>query len=75
MRFLERSTDRKTVAIGQKAAYFTGTEYFVNMIEGGGMYGFDGICRLAEMLEDAYMHPKETRNIIQIKGWGCGVCS
>lgn len=75
MRFLERSTDRKTVAIGQKAAYFTGTQYFVNMIEGGGMYGFDGICRLVEMLEDAYMHPKETRNIIQIKGWGCGVCS
>ena len=75
MRFLERSTDRKIVAIGQKAAYFTGTEYFVNMIEGGGMYGFDGICKLAEMIEDAYMNTKDVRNIIQIKGWGCGVCS
>jgi len=75
MRFLSRSTDEKIIAIGQKAAYFTGTANFVNIIEGGGMYGFDGIQRLAGLLTDACQNEKDTRKLIQIKGWGCGCCS
>ncbi|MGI5824411.1 MAG: nitrogenase component 1 [Bacillota bacterium] len=71
MRVLNRISEEKTVAIGQKAAYFTGTNNFVNIVEGGGMYGFDGICRLAELMKDAYLHEKDAKKLIQIKGLGC----
>ena len=61
----------KVVAIGQKAAYFCDTPYFVNMLEGGGFWGFDGIVHLAEAVCDAVINEKDTKKIIQIKGWGC----
>ncbi|PJI10437.1 MULTISPECIES: nitrogenase component 1 [Clostridium] len=71
MRVLPRKSNEKMLAIGQKAAYFTGTENFVNIVQGGGMYGFDGICRMADLMMDAYINTKDTRNLIQIKGLGC----
>ena len=74
MRVAPNRTDGKVLAIGQKAAYFTGTDNFVNMVEGGGMYGFDGISRLAGLMTDAFLHEKDTRKLIQIKGLGCGCC-
>lgn len=74
MRLLSRNSDEKILAIGQKAAYFTGSDHFVNIVEGGGMYGFDGICRLAGLLTDSYLHSKDARSLIQIKGLGCGCC-
>jgi hypothetical protein len=74
MRVSSRESAEKTLALGQKAAYFTGTPYFVNIVEGGGMYGFDGIARLAGLMEEAFAQPKDTRKLIQIKGLGCG-CS
>ncbi|MGI5892981.1 MAG: nitrogenase component 1 [Candidatus Merdivicinus sp.] len=61
----------KLLAIGQKAAYFTGTSYFVNLLEGGGLYGFDGIRLLAEKMEQAAKTEKDVPSIIQVKGWGC----
>jgi len=61
----------RILAIGQKAAWFTGTEYFVNMIEGGGLYGYSGIVRFLEIMEEAYDSPKDTRDIIPRKGIGC----
>ena len=63
--------DNKVLAIGQKAAWFTGTEYFVNMIEGGGLYGFSGIEKFLSIMEEAYNTPKDTRDIIPRKGIGC----
>lgn len=63
--------DGKLLAIGQKAAYFTGTGYFLNLIEGDGHYGFDGIARLAEELAEAAREEKDVPSIIQVKGWGC----
>lgn len=72
MRVLSRKCSEKILAIGQKAAYFTGSDNFVNIVEGGGMYGFDGICRMAELMTDAYLHKKDARSLIQIKGLGCG---
>ena len=72
MRVLPRKTDEKTLAIGQKAAYFTGTPYFVNTVECGGYYGFTGIRQMLALMEDAFLHEKDTRKLIQIKGWGCG---
>ena len=61
----------KILAIGQKAAWFTGTEFFVNMIEGGGLYGFSGIEKFLSIMEEAYNTPKDTRDIIPRKGIGC----
>ena len=62
------------LAIGQKAAYFSGTRHFVNIVAGGGMYGFDGVARLAALIEDAAAHEKDTERVIQHKGLGCRSC-
>ncbi|MGI5979153.1 MAG: nitrogenase component 1 [Oscillospiraceae bacterium] len=73
-RVLPRETDEPVLAVGQKAAYFTGTRNFVNVVEGGGAWGFDGIVRMARELIDAYLHEKDPRTQIQPKGLGCGYC-
>ncbi len=59
------------LAVGQKAAYFTGTRYLVNLVEGGGLWGYDGIVRLAGWMRKAASKEADVENIIQIKGWGC----
>ena len=64
-------TDPSVVAIGQKAAYFTGTDRFINMIEGDGTDGLRSIAWLARRLIDAFEHPKSARETIQIKALGC----
>lgn len=64
-------TRGKLLAIGQKAAYFTGTGYFVNLLEGGSFYGYNGIRQLAEELQQAVLAEKDVPGIIQVKGWGC----
>ena len=74
MRVLPRKHETEALAIGQKAAYFTGCENFVNIVEGGGMYGYDGICRLCGLMIDAYLNPKNIQDNIRIKGLGCGGC-
>ena len=75
MRFASREREQKVLALGQKAAYFAGTPHFVNVVECGGMFGFDGICRLAKLMEEAFCEEKDTKSLIQIKGLGCGCCS
>ena len=74
MRVLPRETDEKMLAIGQKAAYFTGARNFVNIVEGGGMYGFDGIRRLASLMEEASLTERDAADYIQQKGLGCTCC-
>lgn len=74
MCMIERTSKEKTVAIGQKAAYFAGTEHFVNIVEDGGLYGFDGILKLTDMLCEAYENAKDVRTLIEKKGLGCGGC-
>jgi len=74
LRVLPRGSEEKLLAIGQKAAYFTGSDHFVNIVEGGGMYGFDGIKNLAGLMEDAFINPKDAKQLIQQKGLGCGCC-
>ena len=66
-----RTPCKNVLAIGQKAAYFNGTNHFVNLLEGGGLYGFEGICALCDLIEEAAREEKDTRSIIQVKGWGC----
>ena len=71
MRTNDREQKEKYLALGQKAAYFTNTDYFVNEVECGGHYGFDGIKKLAENLIDAFKTKKDTSTLIQKKGLGC----
>ena len=64
----------KVLAIGQKAAYFTGTDRFVDIVEGGGMFGYDALLKLAGLMEEAFTTPKDTKKTISHKGWGCDSC-
>ncbi len=75
MRFANHG-DRQpqSLAIGQKAAYFEDTRHFVNLVNGGGLYGFDGIGQLADLIIDAWEHEKETQTVIQYKGIQCESC-
>ena len=64
----------EVLAIGQKAAWFEGTEHFVNVVQGGGLFGFAGIRETMHLIEEAYKEPKDTKNLIIRKGWGCESC-
>ncbi len=59
-----------TVAVGQKAAWYEQTEYFVNMIEGGGLWGYQGVRRLCDLIREAAMNPKDHKEIVPRKGLG-----
>ncbi len=74
MRFHSREGGEKVLAIGQKAAYFAGTDYFVNVVESGGLYGYDGIAQIGGLMRDAFENPKDRKTIIQRKGYGCESC-
>jgi len=76
MRFAGKGVHERgdVLAIGQKAAYFSGTKHFVNIVSGGGMYGFDGIARLADRMVEAATHEQDTETVIQYKGLGCRSC-
>ena len=74
MRFGAHEAEGDYLAIGQKAAYFTNSNHFVNLVSGGGMLGYQAILYLTELLMDAYLHEKDMRGLIQIKGKGCEVC-
>ena len=62
------------LAIGQKAAWFSGTAHFVNAVYGAGLWGFDGILMLCDLMEQAYREEKDTKDLITRKGWGCASC-
>ena len=74
MRVLPRGGGEEVLAIGQKAAYFSRSRHFVNLVQGEGLYGFDGIRRTAELMMDAYREEKDTEKLVIQKGWGCECC-
>ena len=74
MRLLPREQKEKILAIGQKAAYFADTPYFVNIVEDDGQYGYAGIRAMMGQMIESLENEKDTRALIQIKGLGCGVC-
>ena len=75
MRFMHHEKiDEKWLAIGQEASYFTGTDNYVDVIENGGRFGFDGIKAMAAWMKDAFQNKKDAKSLIQIKGWGCASC-
>ena len=59
------------LAVGPKAAWFCGTKHFVNLVDFGGMWGYSGIRKLAGLMEDAFEHAKDTRDLVPRKGLGC----
>ncbi|MEE1008643.1 MAG: nitrogenase [Agathobacter sp.] len=71
MRMLNRDLPYKVLALGQKAAYFTNSGYFVNFVEGGGYFGFMGIAKIAELMAEAFNECKDTRGLISQKGYNC----
>lgn len=76
MRFeaTDEATSREVLAIGQKAAWFANTRTFVDIVAGGGLYGYDGIRQLCGLIAEAWMKDKDTRTVISHKGWGCKSC-
>lgn len=74
MRRIPSGSEGKVLALGQKAAYFTDSPYFVNLVENGGLYGFEGIRHLAELMKEALQKPKDVERTISIKGLGCESC-
>ena len=74
MRFLAAKEPTAYLAIGQKAAHFLNTPHFVNVVEGGGMLGYQACLKTMELIREAYKEEKDMRALIQIKGMGCGGC-
>ena len=74
MRFSNHQEMGQYLAIGQKAAYFTNSNHFVNLVSGGGMMGYQAILHLTELMEEAFHQEKDMRSLIQIKGKGCEIC-
>lgn len=74
MRFLAEKDPSDYLAIGQKAAHFLNTAHFVNVVEGGGMLGYQAIVKTLQLMREAFLEEKDTRNLIQVKGMGCGGC-
>ena len=74
MRFLAAKAPSDYLAIGQKAAHFTNTNHFVNVVEGGGMLGYQAVVQTLAKMQEAFREEKDMRNLIQIKGMGCSGC-
>lgn len=74
MRFLAEKEPSGFLAIGQKAAHFMNTNHFVNVVEGGGMLGYQAVIKTLELMREAFTEEKDMRSLIQIKGMGCGGC-
>ena len=53
------------------AAYFTDSNYFVNIVENSGLYGYTGLLKLISLTSEAFKEEKDMRRIVQIKAWGC----
>lgn len=70
----EEKGEAKILAIGQKAAVFEETNHFVNVVEGGGMTGYEAVIRTCRLIREAFLEEEEMRELVQVKGLGCEVC-
>ena len=71
---LDHGDAPETLAIGPKAAWLTGTDHFVNLVEMNGMWGYDALIRLSSMMEEAFLHAGDPRDVLPRKGFGCESC-
>lgn len=65
---LFRHRNREAVGIGLDAAYIAGTDHVLNIINDEELYGYDGIIRLMELIEDAVLRPTSLEAIIKDYG-------
>ena len=70
----QRDNEVRMLAIGQKAAAFENTGNFVNIVEGGGMNGYEAVTRTCRLMREAFCEEKPMRELVQVKGLGCEVC-
>ena len=73
-RLTPRTRPEPALAIGQKAAWFTGTRHFVNLVQGGGLWGFAGVRTLARLMQEAWQTESDPEDLIPRKGLGCESC-
>ncbi len=71
LRMKQRGTGEKVLALGQIAAWAEGTPWFVNLVEGGGLWGYGGIRTLANWMVEAAQTKKDTKDLVPRKGLGC----
>lgn len=62
--------DDKFLAIGQKAAYYSNTGHFVNLIYQSGLLGFRGITKLCALMIEAAENVKDTEAVLSEKAIG-----
>lgn len=74
MRFHAPKEPTDFLAVGQKAAHFCNTTHFVNVVEGGGMIGFQAVRKTLALMRQAYREEKPLKELIGVKGMGCGGC-
>ena len=74
LRVASREREREMLAIGPRAAWFTGTSHFVHIVQDGGLWGFAGVRALARLMREAWEREKDAQDIIPRKGLGCVSC-
>ncbi len=58
------------LALGQKAAYYSNTGHFVNLIYQSGLLGFRGITKLCALMQEAAENEKDTEAVLSEKAIG-----
>ena len=53
--------------------WFTGTKHFVNLRKGAGLYGFDGIRKVAGLMIEAWQEEKDPEDLTIRKVGGAKV--
>ena len=74
MRFASDHVQTNYLCVGQKASHFLSSPHFVNIVENGGLYGFEGIRKLCGLMTQAFHEEKDYRALISQKGLGCESC-
>ena len=71
LRVLPRPERKDCLALGQIAAWAENTPHFVNLVEGGGLWGYDGVRAMANAMIAAWKEEKNTEDLAPRKGLGC----
>ena len=57
-----------SLAIGMEGAYLSGSRHVADLLADLGMFGYDGVCRLMEMMEQAALTETDLKK--QINDYG-----
>ena len=58
------------LALGQKAAFYSATEHFTDLIYQSGLLGYRGITILCEQMKEAAAHARNTKDVLSVKAIG-----